>query len=59
MSAVWLVCQQDYEKHTGPIFMKLGGSVQHGLRKNPLNSSKSKSQDSYTKYIYVFFYQHC
>lgn len=27
MSAVWFVCQQDYGETTGPIFMKLGGSV--------------------------------
>lgn len=29
--------QQDCEKTTGPFFMKLGGRIQHGQRKDPFN----------------------
>ena len=31
------VCQQDYGKTSQMIFMKLGGRMQHGPRKNPLH----------------------
>lgn len=37
MFPVWCVCQQDYGKTTGSIFMKLGGRVQRRPRKNPSN----------------------
>ena len=34
-SVCFFVYQQDYAKATRPIFMKLGGGVEHGPRKNP------------------------
>ena len=46
------VCQLDYSMTTSRIFMKLGGGVYHGPRKNQLNVwSGSESPGKYTHYF--------